>query len=610
MTRKQTRQKVLENQARRLRQQLAVLRRRSDRLVRWRLLLFMAGLAGSGVTLLTAGVWWWGVVSVVAAGPFFTAVYAHHQLEKGIRRYEIWLSIKETHLARMTLDWARIPAAEPVPPRLEHPFALDLDLIGDRSLHQLLDTAVSLGGSHRLRDWLLAEQPDQAYLIKRQALVQELARLTLFRDKLRLNATLVARNDGEKWPGHRLLDWLAAQMDLPALRPILLVLILLAAVNITMLLLVTDNRWFPWWAATWLLYGAISVWQLRRIGPMFEEAFFLRDGLEQLGAVFDFLERYRYGRFPHLQALCKPFTGGGGRPSQALKRIGRVVAAISLQKNPLVWFWLNAFIPWDIYFARRLNQCKRDLQTLLPVWLDAWFELEALNSLATFTHLNPDNIFPEIVSEQAVLFQAEAMGHPLIADETRIGNDFVIQQPGTIGLITGSNMAGKSSFLRAIGVNLALAYAGGPVLVRSLRVSLFRLYTSIRITDSVTDGFSYFYAEVQRLHMLLQALGDTNAPPLFFLIDEIFRGTNNRERLVGSRAYIRALAAGRGVGVIATHDLELAALADDLPGVMNYHFRDAVRNGRMIFDYQLRSGPCPTTNALKIMRLAGLPVEY
>jgi DNA mismatch repair ATPase MutS len=170
-------------------------------------------------------------------------------------------------------------------------------------------------------------------------------------------------------------------------------------------------------------------------------------------------------------------------------------------------------------------------------------------------------------------------------------------------------MAGKSSFLRTIGINLRLAYAGGAVVAESLQTSLFRLYTSIQIHDSLTDGFSFFYAEVRRLQALLVALQQEAERPLFFLIDEIFRGTNNRERLIGSQAYLRALIGGNGIGLIATHDLELVKLANELPGVQNYHFRDAVVNGRMIFDYKLHPGPSPTTNALKIMQLAGLPIE-
>jgi DNA mismatch repair ATPase MutS len=169
-------------------------------------------------------------------------------------------------------------------------------------------------------------------------------------------------------------------------------------------------------------------------------------------------------------------------------------------------------------------------------------------------------------------------------------------------------MSGKSSFLKAVGVNLCLAYAGGPVNAESFHTDLFRVFTCIKINDSIVDGFSFFYAEVRRLKALLDELQENHPFPLLFLIDEIFKGTNNRERLVGSRSYIQSLIGQNGAGLIATHDLELIKLADQFPDIINCHFREEVVDGRMVFDYKLRPGPCPTTNALKIMQMEGLPV--
>jgi hypothetical protein len=362
-----------------------------------------------------------------------------------------------------------------------------------------------------------------------------------------------------------------------------------------------------WPLFSWFIYGLITVSQWPKTGPLFSEASFLADGLRRLEPVFDFLQKYRYGRWEEVRQLCAPFWQEGKRPSHHLAPIKRVIAGAGLRYNPLLGFALNFLLPWDVYFAYRLQQCKKQLQTILPLWLDTWYELEALNSLANFAWLNPDNVFPEFSDEPC--FITRQIGHPLIPHAERVLNDYTVTELGSIGLITGSNMAGKSSFLRTMGINLRLAYVGGPVVAESLHTSLFRLYTSIQIQDSLADGFSFFYAEVRRLQALLAALREEGERPLFFLIDEIFRGTNNRERLIGSRAYIRALAGSNGVGLIATHDLELVQLADELPGIQNYHFRDAVENGRMIFDYKLHPGPCPTTNALKIMQLAGLPIE-
>ena len=206
-------------------------------------------------------------------------------------------------------------------------------------------------------------------------------------------------------------------------------------------------------------------------------------------------------------------------------------------------------------------------------------------------------------------FVASDLGHPLLKPESKVCNDFALDGKHRVVILTGSNMAGKSTFLRTIGVNLSLAYAGAPVNATHLQTSLFRLFTCIKVSDSVQDGLSYFYAEVKRLQALLAATKMNDRLPVLFLIDEIFRGTNSRERLIGSRSYIRALSQGPSMGLIATHDLELIKLADEIEGVTNYHFREEVHDGRMVFDYRLRSGPCPTTNALKIMSLEGLPVE-
>jgi len=177
-------------------------------------------------------------------------------------------------------------------------------------------------------------------------------------------------------------------------------------------------------------------------------------------------------------------------------------------------------------------------------------------------------------------------------------------------LITGSNMAGKSTFLRTMGINLCLAYSGAPVNATSLRVSLFEIYACIKVSDSLADGYSYFYAEVRRLQGLLARLQAKPTLPMFFLIDEIYKGTNNEERLIGSTAYIHALVGQNCVGAISTHDLELVKLSASLPMLQNYHFREDVRDGQMIFDYKLHDGPCPTRNALKIMKLAGLPTSW
>ena len=383
-------------------------------------------------------------------------------------------------------------------------------------------------------------------------------------------------------------------------------------VNITLFILNLTGVLPALWIGSLVLYGAIYSYQYLRLRDLFSEAQHLAVNLNKFRRVLVFLEAFPY-REDALTQLARPFWNSEQRPSRVLKHIARLASAASLQNNEFAWFLLNALVPWDFYFAYRLDGFKRRLSDLLPRWLDAWYELEAFNSLANFAYLNPGYVFPvielQVDGRSGPVFEAREAGHPLIPYENRVCNDFSVPELGQVTIVTGSNMSGKSTFLRTLGVNLALTYTGGVACAAGLRTIPFRLFTTIQVSDSLNDGISYFYAEVRRLRALLDELQRSHRYPLFFLIDEIFRGTNNLERQIGSQSYVQSLVGSRGTGVISTHDLELVHLADEFDEVRNFHFREEVEGDRMVFDYRLRPGPSPTTNALKIMQLEGLPVR-
>jgi len=598
----------LQRQVDRLHFRLDNLERISNRYSWARLAVFGAGVVTSGLVFFLGGARFFWIPLAVALVIFSVLLHFHYRVERSITRHRIWRDIKRGHIARMGLDWASLAPATCEP---EHPLEVDLDLAGPYSLHRLVSTAVSDGGRRRLRDWLVQPIDGRQQILRRQQLVRELVPLPLFRDRLTLNGTLL-ESPGKSWDSDRLLAWLDSHALSPSLARWLVALAVLAAINVVSFILDMTGIAPPIWQGTLVLYVFLSLWKSRGIGEPFREAAYLRDAVEQLLAVFRQLETFNFQKTPSLAALCRPFLDRAERPSHLLVRLSRIVNATGIRGNPLFWLVLNLVFPWDLYFAYRLNESKQALAALLPGWLAVWFDLEALSSLANLAYLNPAYTFPEILEEAAgselPIFQAQKLGHPLLRDQERVNNSFTIDGPGSIDIITGSNMSGKSTFLRTVGTNLAMAYAGGPVSARFMRTAPFRLFTCIRISDSVTDGVSYFYAEVKCLKALLEELARDHRLPLFYFIDEIFRGTNNRERLIGSRAYIRSLAGKHGVGLIATHDLELVNLAEEVPGVRNYHFTDAVVDGRMVFDYTLHPGPSPTTNALKIMRMEGLPV--
>lgn len=577
---------------------------------------------------------WWLTVGFTVV--FLVIVRLHGRVLESLRRHRIYLALKHSDLARITRDWAAIPGQTNIAAPEDHPFASDLDLLGERSIHRLFDTTATVEGSERLSSWLLETQPDSERTARRTALVRALIPLEPFRNRLRLLGSVVTGDPHTRWNGDGLLRWLDQHRDAPGLGRWLAILGVLSVINALLFIVWLDGLLdspvgqapTPWWLGSLVIYAVAYLSVIRRAGHLFEEAEHLYSEIERFRPLMLFLERFSFAPGSPLVDLCAPFRTEP-RPSVVLRRLGLLAAAAGTQKSELVRFVLNVLVPWDLGFSLLLARYKERLRDMLPAWLDAWRTLEAACSLASFGALNPGTVFADVeggpgtadvghsggadgtgdVEYGGALLEAGQLGHPLIPEPPRVRNDFRLDSTGDLALITGSNMSGKSTFLRTVGVNLVIAYAGGPVVARSFRTRPMRVFTCINVTDSVNDGISYFYAEVKRLRTLLDELEREHPDPVLFLVDEIFRGTNNRERLIGSRAFLRELARGRGAGLVSTHDLDLVTLDEEIDGLANHHFRETISGRRMEFDYRLRPGPCPTTNALRIMEMEGLPIE-
>ena len=603
--RRTSREEYLRRLIQKLAQRIERLQAASRRFVWLRLGVLLLGAALTWAALSQGGsAAGWGAFAAATLA-FVLVVSAHRRLARWIERFAIYRALKAGQLARLTLDWENIPTPG-LSLHRRSALAIDLDLTGERSLHQLLDTTISTGGSRLLADWLTQPTPDLGLIRRNQDLARELLPLARFRDRLLLNFRLASQADLE---GENLLSWLGAEYPSDRLRRALPAAMILAAINLTLFGLSVAGLIPAYWVASAAIYLLFYYSNLSAVNP-FLEAIVLLDGeLDQFRAIIRYLEAFPYAGTPKLAELCAPFLDREDLPSARLRRVKLVTAGVGLRMNPVLNLMLNLLVPWDMSFAYLADRQRESLSAALPVWLETWYHLEALISLASYAHLNPEYIFPEISPSAPTVYEAVALGHPLLPPDRRVCNDFKVDELGSIIVITGSNMAGKSTFIKTIGVNQCLAYAGGPVSARLCRSLPFRLHSCIRITDSIVDGFSYFYAEVSCLKKLLEAYQEPGQAPMLYLIDEIFRGTNNRERLIGSRAYLNALVGGNGIGFLATHDLELASLAEQSTLARNFHFRDEVQEGRLAFDYQIRPGPSPTTNALKIMRLEGLPVE-
>ncbi len=593
----------LERHIRRLQARLESLQTLARQYTWVRMAVFFGGL---GATVLT---WLWfepgaaRLVGAISGLVFVVVILLHRRVEKAVQRYEIWLDLQKDQLARLELHWERLPHSPAIPDR--SPLDIDLDLTGPRSLHQLLDLAVSVEGSQRLASWLTHPTPEVQQIAVRQAVVSELKPLRRFRQRLLLNLRLVTR---EPLSGARLVEWLELSVP-PKLKWLLLAGAALSILDLVLLILFIQQKLPAYWIFTFIAYAAFYFFNAGPLKEFLEAVIGLDRELDKFAVLLRYLEGYPlYGK-PQLLRFLAPFRDPQRTPSARLRKIKLVTVGVGIRSNPVLGILLNLFLPWDFLFAYLAARLRASAAEILPVWLECWYQLEALVSLANFADLHPQYTFPEITPETQPVFKAVGIRHPLIASGRSVANDFTIAGLGSLALITGSNMSGKSTFLKTIGINLCLAYAGGPVAAEKLQTLPLRVYTCMRISDSIADGFSYFYAEVKRLRGLLEELRQDGQAPVVYLIDEIYRGTNNRERLIGSQSFIRALIGAPGIGLIATHDLELSRLDEENDQVVNYHFRDEVADGQLIFDYRIRPGPSQTTNALKIMALEGLLID-
>ncbi len=604
--------KALSNQITRLQRRISVLENHGRRFFWYRLISVFI----MAITLLISIIFFEMITTLIATTLsiiiFSLIVYFHRRVDSWIRIFKLWKEIKAHQLAQMQLDWDYLPAQKmETQAQTSKPFQIDLDLSGPYSLHQLIDRSISVEGSSLLLEWLSQSRPNPQHIEKYQNIIREIVPNSLFRDKLTLNFHLVS---SDQLRGDRLLKWLSMPYPTEKIKLLLPISSIIILVNIILFMLNLLGYVPPYWIITLTLYAIFYFSNQKNIQSFLEAVVIFDAELGKFKKILDYIEHFRYDDKQALAQLCSPLIDHTNPPSKILHKIKWVTAAVGMRSNPILTLLLNIIFPWDFYFSWVISKYQKDLSDQMPVWLKSLQELEACISLANYAYLYPEYSFPQFINPDQSgidpLFEAVDIGHPLIPPGRKICNNFVVNDLGEVFIITGSNMAGKSTFVKTIGINLMLAYAGGPVSARIFKTSYFRLHTCIKISDSITDGFSYFYAEVKCLKNLYDQINYENPYPILFLVDEIFRGTNNRERLIGSQAYIQNISGKNCVGLIATHDLELAKLEDQNNLVKNYHLRDQVMDGKLVFDYKLRPGPSPTTNALKIMEMEGLPVEY
>ncbi len=583
----------------------------SQRFSRWRLSIFLLGAAACIGLYQHAWFHSGNIVLLIFLVIFLTTTWFHQRLKSRLHRLALWMSIKQDLLARLQLDWPNMNVQTHLAPP-HHPYALDLDLTGPHSLLALLDTTFSTNGHTQLQRWVFeANNPDSDTVPWhiRQRLIRELTPLSRLRDRCLLATRLISPHALD---GSRILALLQQSIAVPNLPLMVMCASILCALTTMLGLWTLFTGASNFWLLPLLLYVGLYFSLSGSIAPLFGRVLALHVELEKLVTVIATLERSTFSKQPTIREQCQELFKEENRPTVCLKQLGRICHGLSIKAHPLVHLAFNAFIPWDLLYVGKLNRLMTQLKHILPKWLETIGQLDAASALARFAYVNPDYQWPQLETahdlEHPAGITAQDIGHPLITRAHRVSNNLDLRGEGHMTIVTGSNMSGKSTYLRTVGINICLAQAGGPVCATTCSWSWLQLYCCIRVTDALDEGLSYFYAEVKRLKVILDAVNAITSQPVIFLIDEIYRGTNNRERLAGSEAFVQVLQKSRGLGMISTHDLELTRLAEANEHIRNAHFQESVEDGALRFDYQLRSGPCPTTNALRIMAQEGLPV--
>lgn len=478
----------------------------------------------------------------------------------------------------------------------EHPFSGDLDVFGQGSLFQWTGSAVTHLGRRRLAERLAAGPRPAAEIAADQAAVEALApeldwRLAFFARGMAVRA---AGAD----PGP-LLAW--AEEDRPLLTPFLRIV-----------------RWLPLLTLGFLsaAYAGLASYTpalllvIVQVAVFFSRAKAMLAWADRLRRSATGVEAYRRmlaeaERCSAASARVGVLAGGvrAQRAAAALARLELISTWLEVQRIGLVHLILNALVLWDVQFFAALDAWRRRHGRALRAWLESLAALEGLAVWAGVRHDYPAWSMP-LVGDELRGVSGAAVGHPLIAAGARVANPVSLPGPGSLWVLTGSNMSGKSTYERTLGVTLVLAYAGAPVCAERFECGRFAVHTSMRNVDNLEKSVSSFYAELARMKRIVAAA--RQGDPVLFLLDEIFRGTNSEDRIAGAQTVLQNLLRAGALGIVSTHDLELGRWGESAPGVEAYHFEEQYENGRIVFDYKLRPGVSRTRNALALMRLVGI----
>ena len=588
----------------RFRAEVEASERRSKSISRARLAVFFAGVACL-VAAFTASQAFGPLLlgAAVATAAFLTLVVAHQRLEDRLEHQRAMAEINREAGLRVRREWRSLPEVQVEPPPENHRYAGDLDIFGHASLLQLLGGIGTPAGVETLRTWLLAPATLET-IAERQAAIDELAPGVEFRQELlaRARQAAVGRAGRQETGLVRFLEWAEGKPWLISKPWLVWLTRLLGGAGVLLVVLhavgILDE---PLWLAPALANTVIWFLLVRSIEHSFGRAFSRDAAPGREARMFGVAEQE-----PFKAGLMRQLQGRIGGASRAMKRLQKLMELADIRFTTLVHFPLNALTLWDFHILAAVEHWQIACGRHVRDWFAAVGEIEALSVLAGLRHDNPGWVFPTFGADACL--EASGLGHPLLPERTRVGNRVKVGPPGTFLFVTGSNMSGKSTLLRAIGVNAVLAQAGGPVCASAMRMPQVIVTTSMRVQDSLEEGVSYFLAALRRLRQILE---DARQPQvtggvLLYLLDEILQGTNTAERQIAVRTVLGQFLTAPAIGAVTSHDLNLADEEPLASAAVPVHFEEHFDGESMTFDYTLRPGVATSRNALKLMKMMGI----
>lgn len=538
-----------------------------------------------------------GLFGLLLTG-FFVFLSRDLKNNSDIENTEILIKINEQEIQVLQHQYTHLPDGLQYKPAV-HDYANDLDIFGKASLYQYISRTTAEQAGQLLSEWLLAPAANEV-IIARQEAVKELNKKPEWRQQLQAIGTekritietekkiSVWLKEKNKFSG---IFWKLIRVFYPVVTLSLLFLFIIEVIPTSV------------FTFLFILFLVLSSYVSKMIMPAYNQLSKITGEVETLSDSILHIEKEKFNS-GLLQQLQQSFQHDNIKASGDIRQLKSILDRFDYRLNIVVFVPLNAFLLWDLQQVLLLEKWKVTNKQQVTKWYEGLAAFESLATLGNLSFNHPNWCFPILAGDKGT-FTAKEMGHPLIPVDKIVNNDFSADGIGKINLITGSNMAGKSTFLRSIGVNTVLSMAGAPVCAEQLTLHPTRIISTMRVNDNLEESTSTFYAELKKLKTIIEAVN--NGENVFLLLDEILRGTNSLDRHTGSEALLKQLIKHNAVGLLATHDLELAKLIDQYPSnITNYHFDVQVNNEELYFDYKLKRGICQSMNASLLMKKIGI----